>query len=146
MSYTIKYRFGKQDQFSYAHVDFDELADELAYLCEMNAYVEGVTHEESFTNDRDISVNGTSLMGEVEVYYNDLVTTFGEPTFGPGDDLDKVTCEWNLRFDDGTVATIYDWKMPETPMGLYRWHIGGRDYKAVDKVRNTLRNEGVLTF
>ena len=146
MSYTIKYRFGPNDKHSFTNCDFDELSNELAYLLEMNAYIDGVTHEESFENDRDISVHGTSYKGDVEVYYSDLVNTFGEPTFGPGDDLDKVTCEWNLRFDDGTVATIYDWKMPETPMGLYKWHIGGRDYKAVNKVRGVLQKEGVLTF
>ena len=138
MAYTIKYRFGPNDQFSFVGVDFDELADELQHLFELDARDVGVEFEESFENSRDISVNGTSYKGSVKTFYSDLVDAFGEPTFDFKDDLDKVNCEWNLRFDDGTVATIYDWKMSEVPMGLYDWHIGGRDYKAVDKVMKYL--------
>lgn len=134
MAYTIKYRFGPNDTFSSVEVDFDGLADEIAYLCETGALDIGVVVLDSVENSRDISVNGTSYKGSVKTFYSDLVEAFGEPTFDFRDDLDKVNCEWNLRFEDGTVATIYDWKMPETPMGLYEWHIGGRDYKAVEKV------------
>ena len=44
-----------------------------------------------------------------------------------------------LEFADGTVATIYDWKEYETPMGLYSWHIGGMSKKAVDRVTQAFR-------
>jgi hypothetical protein len=86
-----------------------------------------------FTKDGD--VNGTSLQGYVTAYYHELVEVFGEPDGGG----DKTTVEWCLDFEDGTVATIYDWKEYETPMGQYRWHIGGRNYNAVSAVISTLR-------
>ena len=44
-----------------------------------------------------------------------------EKYFGPANsegDQYKVTTEWILRFVDGTILTIYDWKGE-------RWHIGG---------------------
>jgi hypothetical protein len=86
-----------------------------------------------FTNEAD--ANGTSLQGYVQAYYHQLVEVFGEPEGGG----DKTTVEWCLSFEDGTVATIYDWKEYETPMGLHRWHIGGRNNLAVDRVITTFK-------
>ena len=85
---------------------------------------------------KDANANGTSLQGYMTAYYHQLVEVFGEPdvTFG-----DKVTAEWCLEFEDGTVATIYDWKEYETPMGSYRWHIGGRDGMAVGAVHDAFK-------
>ena len=86
-----------------------------------------------FTTDAD--VNMTSLQGYMEAYYHQLVEVFGQPDGGG----DKTTVEWCLAFEDGTVATIYDWKEYETPTGLYRWHIGGRNSRAVDLVKQTFK-------
>lgn len=86
-----------------------------------------------FTTDAD--VNMTSLQGYMQAYYHQLVEVFGEPEGGG----DKTTVEWCLEFEDGTVATIYDWKEYETPMGKYNWHIGGRSQKAVDRVMQTFK-------
>lgn len=73
---------------------------------------------------------GTSLQGYVYASYDDLVSVFGQPSVGPDKPSsdEKVTCEWNLEFEDGTVATIYDWKeyTGKTPRGRYEWHVGGR--------------------
>jgi hypothetical protein len=74
--------------------------------------------------------NGTGLKGYITTYYHELVEKFGEPEKGG----DKTTVEWCLEFDDGTVATIYDWKMYDTPMGEYDWHIGGKSQEAVYRV------------
>lgn len=73
-------------------------------------------------NYADVSM--TSLVGYITTEYNTLVEAFGEPILGSGDG--KVSAEWVIKFADGQVATIYDWKTPETPMGTYDWHIGGR--------------------
>ena len=78
----------------------------------------------------DANRNGTSLKGYVTATYAELVATFGEPEAGG----DKTTAEWALEFEDGTVATIYDWKTYETPLDTYAWHIGGRDYMAVERI------------
>ena len=74
------------------------------------------------TTDNYMVANGTSLQGYVNTTYATLVALFGNP-MGPGD---KTTAEWILEFNDGTVATVYDWKELDTPMDMYRWHVGGK--------------------
>lgn len=82
------------------------------------------------------NIDMSSLQGHVKTTYNKLVEVFGEPHYrGDG----KVTCEWNLRFVDGTIATIYDYKCDETPMGEYEWHIGGYNNFAVKRVTELLK-------
>jgi len=80
--------------------------------------------------------NMTHLQGYVTTDYDTLVAVFGEPDDRNGD---KVTCEWRLQFEDGTVATIYDWKEYYTPLGTYDWHIGGMSKRAVELVQQQLR-------
>jgi hypothetical protein len=86
-----------------------------------------------FTTNAD--GNGTCLQGYMEATYDQLVEVFGEPEGGG----DKTTVEWCLAFEDGTVATIYDWKEYQTPMGRYNWHIGGRNNLAVARVQQAFR-------
>ena len=87
------------------------------------------------------NVNGTSFKGTVLTSYNKLVETFGPPCFdGKGD---KVHVVWDLlfedEFEDDVVATIYDWKLSESPYtGDYDWHIGGYNSEAVAKVQKAL--------
>ena len=80
-----------------------------------------------FINSIDVETSGTSLLGYVETTYDELVKRFGEPT--SLDENDKINCEWCLKFTknngEEVVATIYDWKVDETPKDLYKWHIGG---------------------
>jgi hypothetical protein len=80
-------------------------------------------------------VNGTSLQGYVQATYAQLVERFGQPEGGG----DKTTVEWMLKFEDGTVATIYDWKVDETPTYMYNWHIGGKNKTAVTRVTQSLK-------
>jgi hypothetical protein len=71
-------------------------------------------------------MNMSSLKGEFPITYAELVEIFGKPNFGPNSyDMDKVTCEWMIEFEDGTKASIYDYKTGRTPFGEYEWHIGG---------------------
>lgn len=84
------------------------------------------------------NINMTGLKGEFPITYAELVEIFGKPKYGPNADLDKTTCEWALTFEDGTVATIYDYKTNRTPMGEYEWHIGGHDAKAYTHVVDTI--------
>ena len=74
---------------------------------------------------------GTSLQGTIATTYDRLVEIFGEPNGSP---CEKSTVEWRLRFPDGTIATIYDWKLNNTPKDLYDWHIGGFNKKAVKAI------------
>ena len=76
--------------------------------------------------------NMTGFLGEVNTTYARLVEVFGEPLSGSGDG--KVNSEWIIKFANGEVATIYDWKLPETPTDDYNWHIGGNKRWVVAQV------------
>ena len=56
-------------------------------------------------------VNGTSLRGYVKCDYKTLIETFGEPDHEC--DGYKIDRQWVLKFGDGTVATIYNYKKGE---------------------------------
>lgn len=86
---------------------------------------------------KNADVNGTCLQGEVSTTYDNLVKFFGKPDHTESGD-GKVTCEWCLQFEDGTVATIYDWKVGYTPKFLYDWHIGGTSQRAVHLVSEVM--------
>jgi hypothetical protein len=77
--------------------------------------------------------NGTSLIGYLTSTYSALCEKLGEPLRDHSGD-GKVTCEWIIEFEDGSVGTIYDWKMKATPLNEYNWHVGGRGINTLDKV------------
>ena len=98
--------------------------------------------------DPAIDVTGSSFMGNVKTSYAELVEVFGEPIAHNSAD-GKVTAEWKIEFginddltwakpmhpgdiysDRSVIATIYDWKTGETPLGEYNWHIGGHNIEA----------------
>ena len=102
----------------------------------------------------------SSLKGYLDygITYDDLVDTFGDPTFLPEDSGDgKVNFEWVIDFDfEGSINTfrIYDWKveaewsklntgrMEEANewFGGSRWHVGGKDYAGdfIEKVSEAI--------
>jgi hypothetical protein len=43
-----------------------------------------------------------------------------------------------LQFEDGTIASIYDWKERNTPFYRYDWHIGGHNSNAIDSIHKIL--------
>lgn len=90
-------------------------------------------------NSDQISVNGTSHKGYVETTYDKLVKVLGQPKKGSADG--KTTCEWKIMFDDGKVATVYDWKTGYTPKDLYRWHVGGHTHEALDCISAVLKTD-----
>lgn len=82
---------------------------------------------------------GTSFKGYIKTTYDKLVEKFGPPSHGRSGD-GKVNCEWVLRFNDGLVCTIYDWKEPVIPIGEYNWHVGGKFAECVDRVESVLKS------
>jgi hypothetical protein len=90
-----------------------------------------------------IELAGSHLQGEIQANYIDLVDAFGEPTTG---DEYKTDAEWAIVFEDGTRATIYNWKDGKNYMGedgtptdeIKDWHIGGFNSMAVQRVREVL--------
>ena len=91
-------------------------------------------------NDKEINIGGTFLIAEIKTTYSKLVSLFGEPTVG---DEYKIDAEWEIEFEDGTVATIYNWKDGKNYCGangksvqqIKHWHIGGRDRKTFDNLQ-----------
>ena len=91
-----------------------------------------------------IDTNGTSLQGYIDASYKELLDIFGEPE----SDCDsyKSDAEWLLRFKDGTIATIYNYKDGKNYLGndgmptemIRNWHIGGFAERAVDRVKQTI--------
>lgn len=91
---------------------------------------------DKLTNTR--KANGTSLQGYVTTTFDKLNDVFGEPLY-PNSGDGKVICEWVLEWEDGTISTIYCWKLKTVPLGEYNWHIGGNSQKAVDYVTNQMK-------
>lgn len=98
-------------------------------------------------HNTEIDINGTSLQGHFTANYYILDAVFGEPL--PGDGY-KVDAEWHLRYEDGTVATIYNWKSGRNYLGadgldvhqISEWNIGGTSQRTADLVKQTL-NEAI---
>ena len=85
-------------------------------------------------NDITNNINFTSLVGYVDATYEELAAVLGEAE----GDFDKSTAHWSIEDENGTVATIYDWKTYMTPVGVYSWHIGGHNKKALELVETLL--------
>jgi hypothetical protein len=103
-----------------------------------------VTH-----NDKDISADETCLQGYVKVSYADLVKKFGEPIDGDGY---KVDAEWVIKFKNGEVATIYNYKDGKNYNGesgmskenITEWHVGGHKKLVVGLVEEVLKEKTIL--
>jgi hypothetical protein len=85
-----------------------------------------------------------SLKGYVLTTYDYLINKLGEPNLNPSGDK-KVKCTWEISFQDGDFATIYDWKTKEIPRDLYQWQIGGASLSILDKVEHLLGLEVIGT-
>jgi hypothetical protein len=68
-------------------------------------------------------LEGTSLQGNLQADYDTLVDVFGIPR--DGIDPYKVQVEWLIKFEDGTIASIHDWKSQVAPENVTRWSVGG---------------------
>lgn len=95
-------------------------------------------------NEKQICTEGTSLMGYTDASYQELVDIFGEHTECDGY---KVDAEWVLEFEDGKVATIYNYKTGVNYLGsdgmpveeIRDWYIGGFDDIVVSRVTDILK-------
>jgi len=102
-----------------------------------------VTMKYKTHNEQNIGVDMSSLMGCVDTDYHSLLNAFGEPADG----CDKTDAQWKIKFDDGTVATIYNWKSGHNYCGLSgkpvhritHWNVGGYSVSALDNVRLAIK-------
>ena len=91
-------------------------------------------------NVEGIEIDGTHLQGKFSHSFQEIKSVFGDPIAG-ADPGDKVQAEWAIQFDDGTVATIYDWKEWGTSYeNVKNWHVGGHNPKAFEAVMSKLRS------
>ena len=85
----------------------------------------------------NVDATGTSYKGTIHTKYSTLVAKFGPAGEGTSDG--KTQAEWAIRFENGVVATIYDWKQYDTPVEqVTEWNIGGYDNRALTYVRKIL--------
>ena len=81
-------------------------------------------------------VGGTSLVGYI-------TCNFGEPSKGDGY---KVDAEWDIKWNDGTISTIYNWKNGDNynedgtrTESIVEWNVGGKDDKALNYVLRAIK-------
>ena len=102
----------------------------------------------NFKPGTGLDSEGTSLQGYITATRSALIETFGMPDFMADEvGFEKVTTEWIIKFENGIVATIYDWKRYEEGAPalseVYDWHIGGNNDLAVSQVRSVLASAPV---
>lgn len=92
-------------------------------------------------------IDGTSLQGYMDISYEELCKKLGKPNM-EGDPY-KVDAEWGIKFSDGTVATIYNYKTGRRYLGdegldvedIRDWHIGGHNKSIVARVCKLLNTK-----
>lgn len=87
-------------------------------------------------NDDEINVTRTVLVGQVKCYYYKLVEILGEPANQDG------MPNWDIQFDDGTVATLYGWNVHFKDRDVNRvWNVGGKSATTLWKVYDLVNQE-----
>ena len=96
------------------------------------------------SQQQPIETAGSHGIGVFEASYDTIKTAFGNACGGDGY---KTQVEWSIQFEDGTIATIYDWKEGDQYNGegqgthfskVTEWHIGGFNQMAEDRVLEVL--------
>jgi hypothetical protein len=90
--------------------------------------------------------DGGWLQGTIDITYAELKKVLGKPSKGDGY---KVDAEWSINFENGTSASIYNYKngknyegkdgLPKTK--ITDWHIGGKSDEAVRLVYQLFNKE-----
>jgi hypothetical protein len=135
------------DWVAHSH-SIDELMEAFPFLMQTKKDLNINIHDEDENEDKPSfelvpCESGSSLKGYIKTTYSDLVKCFGEPNH-EGDGGYKVSFEWAIKFDDGTYATIYDWKLDESERSdvksgrYYQFHIGGFNSDSVEKVHQAM--------
>lgn len=90
------------------------------------------------------SADGTCLQGYLYCHYNDIVKIYGPPLLVD----DKSDVEWVIKWEDGLVGTIYNWKNGKNYLGndglkvedINEWHIGGKTKIVKTRIINQIKN------
>ena len=79
------------------------------------------------------AIIGTSYKGRIKSSYYILENKFGEPL---RDEDGNVN--WIIKFEDGTVATIYNWHDAGSVYDIDTWNVGGFEKTALFNVLDIL--------
>ena len=99
-------------------------------------------------NTAYIDINGPHLQDYIDTNYDVLVDLFGEPNVS---NRYKVDWRWMIKFECGTVATIYNWKngpnyCGEAGVGCHQvkqWNVGGFEQEAVRLVEQAIEQHQI---
>lgn len=87
--------------------------------------------------------NGSGYLGQFEMGYDELVKKLGIVNRGQSGDK-KSDCCWVIKFKDGEIATIYNYKNGPAYTGVGNiqditvWHIGGFKKAVINRVNAIL--------
>lgn len=75
--------------------------------------------------------------GTIIARFDQLVDIFGEPLLEK-DSEQNLDAFWVIKFDDGTIATIYKWECIKSLNNEHYWHVGGYDTRSIEFIKKIL--------
>ena len=98
--------------------------------------------------DRNVVLNkmvGTHFFGSFEnVSFEELVELFGNPITTEDND---IRFQWLIEFEDGLLATIYDYKQKKSIWtDPIKWSVGGHDPRVMDRIYKLIRIDEKMTY
>lgn len=101
------------------------------------------------TLDRDVVLNkmvGTHFFGAIDgISFEELTELFGTPI---SSDDDETHVQWLIEFEDGLIATIYDYnqKIKDIKSDKIIWCVGGYDSRVMDRIYKLTRIDEKMTY
>ena len=74
------------------------------------------------------------------IFHQEIIEKFGPPTSTIPSSDNKVQVEWDIQFENGVRASIYDYKQyDKSPEEIDYWSIGGNSPDAAAEVYKVMR-------
>ena len=92
------------------------------------------------SEDTPLPFVGGSRQGELDgLFYDDIESVFGEPTWEGLSGDEKVQVEWDIKFDNGVRSSIYDYKQYDVdPYDIDFWSVGGNSPESAFEVYKSM--------
>ena len=93
------------------------------------------------SEDNPLPFVGGANQGNLNgISYQQIENIFGPPTYSDPSSDNKVQVEWDIKFDNGVRASIYDYKQYGVDPGeIEYWSIGGNSPESSFEVFKSLR-------